>query len=310
MTKINVSNKNWRVYATIVATILAVIFVYWQREAILKGFEQIKNANPVWLLVGIMAQMSSVVAAATVYYQIALKKTKFFNLFIAQTASLFTSRVTPASVGGIATMGKVLSNSGHKVVELSAVISTNAIVTFMGNVTITLLALIISGRSIMDGFKIPKIIFLIPIFLIIALAIVYLMKSLRQKVVSFVTELLQTLKLYEHRKKRLLLGFLAGLVTTLGYMVALWAAGMSMGVNLSVLAVIVTVSLGTLGASATPLPGGVVGAEATLALTMTQFGVSADQAIAIAFTYRFITYWLPILPGYIATQYALRSKIL
>ena len=93
-------------------------------------------------------------------------------------------------------------------------------------------------------------------------------------------------------------------------MAALWAAGQSVGVSLSFVAAIVTISLGTLGASATPLPGGVVGAEATLALTMTQFGVPPEKALAVAFIYRFITYWLPILPGYIATQYALKKKIL
>ena len=105
-------------------------------------------------------------------------------------------------------------------------------------------------------------------------------------------------------------GFCFGVLTTFGYMLALWAAGNSMGVHLSFIATIVTISLGTLGASATPLPGGVVGAEAALALTMTQFGVPTEQALAVAFVYRFITYWLPILPGYIITQYALRRKIL
>lgn len=305
-----IKKNNWRLYATILATILAIFFLYWQRDAILKGFEQIKNANPLWVLVGICAQITSVVAAAAVYYQIALKKTKFFNLFIAQTASLFTSRVTPASVGGIATMGKVLSNSGHSVIEFSAVLSANAIVTFLGNASITLLALLITGKSLLNGFNIPKIIFLIPIFIIIVAAVIYSVKSFRQKVMTFAKELWDTIKLYKLKKNKLLLGYLAGLVTTAGYMFALWASGMSLGVSLSVLAVIVTVSLGALGASATPLPGGVVGAEATLALTMTQFGVSADQAIAVAFTYRFITYWLPILPGYIVTQFALRKKIL
>jgi uncharacterized membrane protein YbhN (UPF0104 family) len=303
-------SNNWRFWATIIATIAAVIFVYWQRKSILASLKEISQADPAWLIVSIAAHVTSVLAAAAVYWQISLKVTKYFNLAVAQASSLFTARVTPAGVGGVATMGRVLQMSGHNAAELGAVLSTNAVVTFLGNVSITIFALIISGRSVMDGFKIPKIIFLIPVFLLIAVAVVYFVKSFRSKVVSFVKDLIITLASYKHKKRGLILGFIFGLLTTAGYMVALWAAGQSVGVSLSFVAAIVTISLGTLGASATPLPGGVVGAEATLALTMTQFGVPPEKALAVAFIYRFITYWLPILPGYIATQYALRKKIL
>jgi uncharacterized membrane protein YbhN (UPF0104 family) len=303
-------SNNWRFWATIIATIAAVIFVYWQRKSILASLKEISQADPAWLIVSIAAHVTSVLAAAAVYWQISLKVTKYFNLAVAQASSLFTARVTPAGVGGVATMGRVLQMSGHNAAELGAVLSTNAVVTFLGNVSITIFALIISGRSVMDGFKIPKIIFLIPVFLLIAVAVVYFVKSFRSKVVSFVKDLIKTLASYKHKKRGLILGFIFGLLTTVGYMVALWAAGQSVGVSLSFVAAIVTISLGTLGASATPLPGGVVGAEATLALTMTQFGVPPEKALAVAFIYRFITYWLPILPGYIATQYALRKKIL
>jgi uncharacterized membrane protein YbhN (UPF0104 family) len=303
-------SNNWRFWATIIATIAAVIFVYWQRKSILASLKEISQADPAWLIVSIAAHVTSVLAAAAVYWQISLKVTKYFNLAVAQASSLFTARVTPAGVGGVATMGRVLQMSGHNAAELGAVLSTNAVVTFLGNVSITIFALIISGRSVMDGFKIPKIIFLIPVFLLIAVAVVYFVKSFRSKVVSFVKDLIKTLASYKHKKRGLILGFIFGLLTTVGYMVALWAAGQSVGVSLSFVAAIVTISLGTLGASATPLPGGVVGAEATLALTMTQFGIPPEKALAVAFIYRFITYWLPILPGYIATQYALRKKIL
>ncbi len=303
-------SNNWRFWATIIATIAAVIFVYWQRKSIMASLKEISQADPAWLIVSIAAHVTSVLAAAAVYWQISLKVTKYFNLAVAQASSLFTARVTPAGVGGVATMGRVLQMSGHNAAELGAVLSTNAVVTFLGNVSITIFALIISGRSVMDGFKIPKIIFLIPVFLLIAVAVVYFVKSFRSKVVSFVKDLIKTLASYKHKKRGLILGFIFGLLTTVGYMVALWAAGQSVGVSLSFVAAIVTISLGTLGASATPLPGGVVGAEATLALTMTQFGIPPEKALAVAFIYRFITYWLPILPGYIATQYALRKKIL
>lgn len=307
------SNKktiNWRTLATIFASLLAFVFVFWQRDSIARSFDYIKSAEPEWLLAAILFHALSVFAAAAVYWQISLRKTKYYNLLVCQAASLFTSRVTPAGVGGLATMGRVLQNSSHKAAEIGLVLSANALVTFLGNVSLTIFALIISGRSVADGFKVPKFIFLIPIFIVIGAIIVYLIKSLRARVVKLVTDMYKTLSEYKTKKKNLFFGFCFGVLTTIGYMLALWAAGMSMGVELSFIATIVTISLGTLGASATPLPGGVVGAEAALALTMSQFGVATEQALAIAFVYRFITYWLPILPGYLTTQYALKKKIL
>jgi undecaprenyl-diphosphatase len=307
---VNKKKNDWRFWATILASIAAIAFVVWQRKSILASLKEVSQADPVWLIVSVIAHISSVLAAAGVYWRISLKPTRYINLAVAQAASLFTSRVTPAGVGGLATMGRVLQTSGHSAAELGAVLSTNAIVTFLGNVTITIVALLISGRSVMDGFKIPKIIFLIPAFLAIGVAVVYFVGSFRNKVIAFIKDLVKTLGRYKHKKRGLIIGFVFGLLTTAGYMAALWAAGQSVGVSLSFVAAIVTISLGTLGASATPLPGGVVGAEATLALTMTQFGVPPEKALAVAFIYRFITYWLPILPGYIATQYALKKKIL
>lgn len=307
------SNKktiNWRTLATIFASLLAFVFVFWQRDSIARSFDYIKSAEPEWLLAAILFHALSVFAAAAVYWQISLRKTKYYNLLVCQAASLFTSRVTPAGVGGLATMGRVLQNSSHKAAEIGLVLSANALVTFLGNVSLTIFALIISGRSVADGFKVPKFIFLIPIFIVIGAIIVYVIKSLRARVVKLVTDMYKTLSEYKTKKKNLFFGFCFGVLTTIGYMLALWAAGMSMGVELSFIATIVTISLGTLGASATPLPGGVVGAEAALALTMSQFGVATEQALAIAFVYRFITYWLPILPGYLTTQYALKKKIL
>jgi uncharacterized protein (TIRG00374 family) len=84
----------------------------------------------------------------------------------------------------------------------------------------------------------------------------------------------------------------------------------SFGVELTMFAAIITISLGSLGVAVTPLPGGAVGAEAAIAATLVQFGVSADLAIAIALVYRAVTFWVPLLPGFIASQYALKKEYL
>lgn len=43
-----------------------------------------------------------------------------------------------------------------------------------------------------------------------------------------------------------------------------------------------------------------IGAEAGLVAGFVAYGIPADRALAIALLYRFLTYWLPLLPGFVA----------
>jgi uncharacterized protein (TIRG00374 family) len=58
-------------------------------------------------------------------------------------------------------------------------------------------------------------------------------------------------------------------------------------------------TIGMIVGTATPTPGGLVGAEAGLTGGLITYGVQADTALAAALLYRFLTYWLPLLPGFI-----------
>jgi uncharacterized membrane protein YbhN (UPF0104 family) len=302
--------KNWRIWLGVVISLLAVIFVVLQWGSISRSFDALKDADWMWVFFAVIAYSCSVAAAAGVYAFVRLNFTPYWRLLLAQASSLFTSRITPAGLGGIATMARVLITGNHTPIEAGAVVSTNALITFLGNVSLTILALVMTGKSAADTFKAPKFLILVPIFIIIISLVVWLYKPLKLKVTKFIKDTTQTVKRYETKKLKLLFGFLMGMVATGGYMAALWLVAQSLGVTLSPLAVIVTVSLGTLGATVTPLPGGLVGAEAALAATMVQFGVPAEEALAIALVYRLVTYWLPILPGYIATQFAFKKKVL
>jgi undecaprenyl-diphosphatase len=73
--------------------------------------------------------------------------------------------------------------------------------------------------------------------------------------------------------------------------------------------VFIIFSIGVLAGTVTPTPGGVVGAEAGLAAALVAYGVPAASAIAIALLYRLVTYWLPMVPGFVVFL-AIRKKYL
>ena len=63
-----------------------------------------------------------------------------------------------------------------------------------------------------------------------------------------------------------------------------------------------------LGAAALT-PGGLGGVEAGLVAGIVAFGYSTTLAFSAVIIYRLITFWLPILPGYLAFWLLRRYKV-
>jgi undecaprenyl-diphosphatase len=87
---------------------------------------------------------------------------------------------------------------------------------------------------------------------------------------------------------------------TLAYLAALAAAVAAFHGDLTV-AEVGAVYLGSsIIAAATPTPGGLGALEAALIAGLTGVGMESGAAVAAVLSYRLVTYWLPILPGWIA----------
>lgn len=314
MTVKNKASKqvNWRLVIGAIVSVLAVFFIYFQRTTIKKSIDALGEANWVYVLAAIAVYAITVLAAAAIIFQLRLvEKIKYSSILIVQTSTLFLGRITPASVGGLAAMGRVLFTQGHSVVQSGTVVAAGGVATFVGNVLLTAIALLLSLNSVkLNTLQLPTFIVYIIIGAVGVAIMLLFIKKVRLKIIAMLKEVVATLKNYEHKKGSVAMAVLYGAIVTFCFALTMMLAAKSLGVDLSLFAAIITVSLGSLGVAVTPLPGGVVGAEAALAATMVQFGVPSDVALAIAFVYRFVIFWLPLLPGYIASQYALKKQLL
>ena len=63
-------------------------------------------------------------------------------------------------------------------------------------------------------------------------------------------------------------------------------------------------------AAATPTPGNLGAIEAALVAGLTGVGMPSGPAVSAVLTYRLATYWLPILPGWLAWWYLQRKEYL
>jgi undecaprenyl-diphosphatase len=90
---------------------------------------------------------------------------------------------------------------------------------------------------------------------------------------------------------------------TAAYALALAASVQAVGGGVGPVQV-VTVYLGASAvAAASPTPGGLGTLEAALVAGLISFGAAAHVALAAVVIYRVITYWLPVLPGWVAFRW-------
>jgi uncharacterized protein (TIRG00374 family) len=67
---------------------------------------------------------------------------------------------------------------------------------------------------------------------------------------------------------------------------------------------------GAVVSAASPTPGGLGAMEAALVAGLTHIGIGDGKAVASVLTFRLLTYWLPILPGYLSLRHLRRAQLL
>ena len=63
-------------------------------------------------------------------------------------------------------------------------------------------------------------------------------------------------------------------------------------------------------AAAAPTPGGLGAMEAALVAGLTGVGMEPSIAVAAVLSYRLLTYWLPVLPGWLSFHYLERRDFI
>jgi glycosyltransferase 2 family protein len=74
-----------------------------------------------------------------------------------------------------------------------------------------------------------------------------------------------------------------------------------------VAAIIAAYLVGAAIAQVAPTPGGIGAVEAALITGLTAAGLDKEAAVPAVFLFRLITFWLPILPGWLAFHWLQRT---
>lgn len=298
----------------VIATlVLSSWFLVPQLADIDNIWEQVRTASIGWALVAVGFSVLTYVAATTSLLGAIPYRLHFLPAFAAQLASSFANRVTPARVGGVATNVRYFQKQGIPTAASITAVGLNAVAGLIMHLVLTLAFLLLSGGSSESGdLPIPSP-GAVAIGLGAAIAVIAASLSVRftrKLVVERVVPQLRTgwesMQQISKSPGRIALLFGGSAAITLAYLAAMAASLEAFGSTASLPIVGLFYLTGSVVANAAPTPGGLGAAEAAL---VAAFSLVEEAAIVIpaVFLFRLVTFWLPILPGWLALTY-LRSS--
>lgn len=294
--------------------ILLAVAIIPRMHQLKEGLNALANANLAWVAAAVVGSVATYFAAAWTYAVLARVPIGYFKAVAVQVAASFANRLIPSGVGGLSLNVDFLIKRGHKATEAASVTAVNSAAAFASYVILLVSALVITKTSpaqLLAGKTIPWWIIAIAIFVLVTVALVFwYWQWLRKKVVTFVQEAWQHVIEYRREPFRLALAVIGASLVTIFYVTALYASAHAIGMPVTVMQAFIAYTIGTLIGAAVPTPGGLGGVEAGLYAGLIAFNYDPALVLSTIIIYRLMTFWLPILPGYISFWILQRKKII
>jgi glycosyltransferase 2 family protein len=268
----------------------------------------LEAARWTWLAVGLVLAAASYPAAAVAQLGAVDPPLALGRTTLVQVASSFANRLTPAGLGGIGLNVRYLQRSGLDRPAAVAAVAVNTAAGALVHALGLLVAVALVGRARLGAVHVPRG---WPVLVVLVAALVLgglvLWSPLgRRRVVAPSLRAGRELAgvLRRPGKAAQLLGGSAGV--TLTYALTLAGCLAAFGAHLPLASTVAVYLAGAALASVSPTPGGLGAMEAALVAGLTAVGASIGQAVAGVLAFRLLTFWLPILPGWLAWR-ALRA---
>lgn len=294
----------------LVMGVLLVSFIFSQAGNVGEYVGAFKSFNQAWMFAAFGASVATYLVSTLVILGASRQALAYGRTLILQLATTFINRITPKSLGGIAVTERYLENSGLSRPEAMATISLSyftGVIVHLGLMGLVLLAFARHPVSVdmPEGWSL--------IFVFVAVLLIAGLGFIPKLQRVFKTYLKQGYENLRHTISRpIKIGQLFGgsLGVTLAYTLALYFSMLAFGISLPFEQVLLVYLAGSVIASAAPTPGGLGAAEAALAGGLIALGVNAGPAITSVLAFRFLTYWLPILPGFFGFRYLHKQHLL
>ena len=272
-----------------------------------ESLRSLEAARPGWLVAAAaLVALRHVLAALSLRLAVG-RSLPFGPTLLVQLSSSFVGRLPPEGIGWLVLNQRYLERAGLGRACALAAITLKVLAGAVMRLVIMAAVVALVGTSGVFRFEVPGT---WPYLLAIALGVALIGLILWSAFGSAASRAMAPVKSGARDFARIfrqplraaaLFGASAGL--TLSYGLALVASVMAFGVDVSLLEVLAVYLGGTAVASASPTPGNLGAMEVTLSAGLTTVGVASAPAVAAVLIYRLLTFWLPLVPGFIAFRY-------
>jgi len=293
----------------LVALALAIIVLVPQFDEFTNSWKFITDAKLSWLVLSLIGMVFSLVFATLVYVTLIPHNLPFRRTSLIQMATFFTNRLLPSGLGGIGFNTLYLTKQASLSRTESAVYATaNNLIGFIAFFICVGLSTLVTDSNIETDLPLKNIFLVLGALLLVASLISLTIKKVQKKLIDFVGHLFGVILTIIRHPKRLTLAILSSMGITASFVIVLWATSKSVGVDLSLLDLFIAFIAGNTALSVSPTPGGIGAVEAAITAVIISAGVDPSLALASVVLFRLVSYWLPIIPGYIAFRIAVKRS--
>jgi glycosyltransferase 2 family protein len=304
-----------RTLITLIAGVFAA-YVLAGQLANVSFSKLLAEANLGWSLVALACSAATYLGATLAISGFVLERLNPLRTLLVQIAASFVILVTPAAVGGVALNVRYLRKAKLSSADAAASVGVTQVMSFAVFGVLVLISAVIAGSSKAARALTPPHWAYIALGILVGLTLIALAlpvgrRLLFSRVGSVASQVIPRLVDVAQRPVKLVQGVGGTVLITLAYILCLAASVRAVGDASVPLASIAVVYLaGNAAGSFIPTPGGIGAVETALSIALAGAGMQPAQAITAVLLFRTVTFWLPVLVGWISLHYLQRQDVL
>ncbi|SOD60989.1 conserved hypothetical protein [Streptomyces zhaozhouensis] len=299
---------------TLVSLIAAVFAGYFLTSQLINPeFQRVwDDANWGWVIVAAGFSALTYFAAAISLLGFVPEKVNYPRTVLAQVAGSFVKLVAPAAIGGAALNARFLQRQGLRPGHAVASVGASQLFGLSSHVLLLLTFGYLTGTEHTPNLPQDRTVIAglltVAVAALIVTAVPTLRKAILERVRTLFAGVVPRMLDVVQRPKKLLAGIGGMLLMTLAFVMCLDASLRAFGWELSYPTIAVVFLAGNALGSAAPTPGGIGAIELTLSAGLSAFGVPPQVALGAVLLFRLMTFWLPVLPGWLAFTQLTRKE--
>lgn len=272
------------------------------------------GANWAWVAAALFFAALTYIAAALSLLGFVPERVSFVRTVIAQVAGSFVKLVAPAAVGGVALNTRFLQRAGVRPGHAVASVGASQLFGLGCHIVLLLVFGYLTGtehtptlspsRAVIAGLLTAAVLALV------VAAVPVLRKFVVERVRALFAGVVPRMLDVVQRPQKLLSGIGGMLLLTVSFVMCLDVSIRAFGGELSYASIAVVFLAGNALGSAAPTPGGLGAVEAALIAGLIAFGLEKEIATPAVLLFRLMTFWLPVLPGWLSFTHLTRKEAL